>query len=112
MLCKIMNRTIKSGVVGSISEGMVGKATEGVLPQAESGRMATHSANTNDKVLTGQTSAGQTSAQEYTGNRASLVAPAGQEYVDPYLFETGYFESREEYEEVSRRAKIKSRARS
>ena len=37
--------------------------------------------------------------------------PAGQEYVDPFLFETGYFESREEYEEVSRKAKIKSRAR-
>lgn len=107
MLCKIMNRTIKSGVIGSISEGMVGKATEGVLSQAGSGRMVTYSANTNDKVL-----AGQTSAQESTGNRASLVAPAGQEYVDPYLFETGYFESREEYEEVSRRAKIKSRARS
>ena len=40
-----------------------------------------------------------------------LAIPVGQEYVDPFLFETGYFESREEYEEVSRKAKIKSRAR-
>ena len=46
-----------------------------------------------------------------TSNRGALVAPAGQEYVDPFLFETGYFESREEYEKVSREAKIKSRAR-
>jgi hypothetical protein len=38
-------------------------------------------------------------------------APLGQEYVDPYLFETGHFESREEYEELSRTAKIKSRTR-
>jgi len=39
------------------------------------------------------------------------VAPPGQEYVDPYLFETGHFESRAEYEELSRTAKIKPRAR-
>ena len=37
------------------------------------------------------------------------AAPPGQEYVDPYLFETGYFESREEYEELMRTAKIKPR---
>ena len=40
-----------------------------------------------------------------------LAAPVGQEYVDSFLFETGYFESREEYEEVSRKAKIRSRPR-
>ena len=39
------------------------------------------------------------------------AAQVGQEYVDPFLFETGYFESREEYEEVSRKAKIRSRPR-
>lgn len=39
------------------------------------------------------------------------AAPAGQEYVDPYLFETGYFASREEYEELSRTAKIIPRAK-
>jgi len=40
---------------------------------------------------------------------ATRVAPAGQEYVDPYLFETGHFESREEYEELMRTAVIKPR---
>lgn len=38
------------------------------------------------------------------------VAPPSQEYVDPFLFETGHFESREEYEELSRTAIIKPRA--
>ncbi len=46
----------------------------------------------------------------YPGH-ARKVAPPGQEYVDPYLFETGHFESREEYEELSRTAKIKPRAK-
>lgn len=40
-----------------------------------------------------------------------IPAPAGQEYIDPFLFETGHFESREEYEELSRTTKIKPRAR-
>ena len=44
-------------------------------------------------------------------NAEILAAPLGQEYVDPYLFETGHFESREEYEELSRTAKIKPRAK-
>lgn len=39
------------------------------------------------------------------------AAPLGQEYVDPYLFETGHFESREEYEELTRTAQIKPRKR-
>lgn len=39
------------------------------------------------------------------------AAPPGQEYVDPFLFESGYFKSREEYDEVMRNAKIKPRAR-
>jgi len=43
--------------------------------------------------------------------KPATVAPPGQEYVDPFLFETGHFESREEYEELSRTAKIKPRAR-
>lgn len=43
--------------------------------------------------------------------QSAAPAPNGQEYVDPYLFETGHFESREEYEELSRTAKIKPRAK-
>lgn len=41
----------------------------------------------------------------------ATIAPPGQEYVDPYLFEIGHFKDREEYEELSRTAKIKPRAR-
>ena len=37
--------------------------------------------------------------------------PAGQEYVDPFLFESGHFASREEYDELSRTAKVRPRAR-
>lgn len=40
-----------------------------------------------------------------------VAAPAGQEYVDPFLFESGHFKSRKEYEELTRTAKIKPRAR-
>jgi len=39
------------------------------------------------------------------------TAPHGQEYVDPYLFETGHFASRAEYDELTRTAEIKPRAR-
>lgn len=39
------------------------------------------------------------------------AAPPGQEYVAPYLFETGHFENRKEYEELSRTTKIKPRTR-
>lgn len=42
--------------------------------------------------------------------QASKTAPAGQEYVDPYLFETEYFASRKEYEELTRTARIIPRA--
>ena len=42
-------------------------------------------------------------------SKRPLSAPVGQEYVDPLLFETGHFESREEYEELTRTAKIKPR---
>ena len=101
-----MNRTVKSEMVGNATEGMVGNASEGVLSQAGSGRTVANSANTQDKIMSVQSL-----TREPIGNRGSLIAPAGQEYVDPFLFETGYFESREEYEEVSRKAKIKSRAR-
>jgi hypothetical protein len=44
-------------------------------------------------------------------SRSLSVVPPGQEYVDPYLFETGHFESREEYEELSSTAQIKPRTR-
>ena len=37
--------------------------------------------------------------------------PAGQEYVDPFLFDSGHFASREEYDELSRTAKVRPRAR-
>lgn len=47
----------------------------------------------------------------YQSTRPLQAAPPGQEYVDPFLFETGHFESREEYEELSRTAKIKPRTR-
>jgi hypothetical protein len=39
------------------------------------------------------------------------AAPSTEEYVDSYLFETGHFESREEYDELMRTAIIKPRAR-
>ena len=37
------------------------------------------------------------------------IAPAGQEYVDPFLFESEYFSSREEYSMLSSAAPIKPR---
>ncbi|MDQ2772910.1 MAG: hypothetical protein M3Y54_20695 [Bacteroidota bacterium] len=53
----------------------------------------------------------QGKARARTSNQRSLpaIAVAEKEYVDPFLFETGYFESREEYEKLSRTAKIRKR---
>jgi hypothetical protein len=56
-------------------------------------------------------SSGSTIARATATQVLATPAPAGHEYVDPYLFETGHFESREEYEELSRTAKIKPRSR-
>ena len=76
-----------------------------MLPRSASGRIISRSGINQDDVPLGQPA-----AKKHRSNPVPLVAPVGQEYVDPFLFETGYFESREEYEEVSRKAKIKSRA--
>ena len=79
---------------------------DGLLSRSESERIIARSGvNQNDMLL------GQPITKKHRSNLVPFAAPAGQEYVDPFLFETGHFESREEYEEVSRKAKIKSRAR-
>ena len=41
---------------------------------------------------------------------AGEAAAEGAEYVDPYLFESGHFASREEYEELMRTAVIRPRS--
>jgi hypothetical protein len=101
-----MSKTMKSATLSSASEGMIGSAMDNILPRSESGRIISRSGvNQNDVLL------GQPDAKKHRSNPVPLAAPAGQEYVDPFLFETGHFESREEYEAVSRKAKIRSRAR-
>ena len=101
-----MNRTLKADLAAHATEEMVSSVTDGVLSQSDSVR-------TNSCSATGQENLtmGQLLAKKEKAVRVSFVAPAGQEYVDPFLFESGYFESREEYEEASRTAKIKSRVR-
>lgn len=94
------------GMIGSATEGVIGSAMDDMLLRSESGRIISRSGVNQDDVLLGQPA-----AKKHRSNLVPLAAPAGQEYVDPFLFETGYFESREEYEEVSRKAKIRSRAR-
>lgn len=102
-----MNRTLKAGLAAHATEEMVSSVTDGVLSQADSVRTNSCSATGQENLTMGQLLA----KKKKKAVRVSFVAPAGQEYVDPFLFESGYFESREEYEEASRTAKIKSRVR-
>jgi hypothetical protein len=101
-----MSKTMKSATLISASEGMIGSAMDDMLPRSKSGRIIARSGVDQDDVPLGQPA-----AKKQRSNLVPLAAPVGQEYVDPFLFETGYFESREEYEEVSRKAKIRSRPR-